>query len=85
MWWLWALLLLGGFYLVDFYLDRRRWKRWPTLEKYLTDYPKMRHDGVGCFKCGGKNITSHPAMKKDPACRLHRCETCSTWLYRNED
>lgn len=84
MWWLLILIALALFWAMDYYLDKRKWRTWPTLDEYLARHPAMRTTGVACEKCGGKNISSHQALKQAAEFRLHRCDTCSTWLYRND-
>lgn len=85
IWVIAVLVVLGAFALLDQHFDSRKWRKWPTMAEYLREHPQARTaDGVKCFCCDARNISTHVAVKHNPDKRLHRCDSCSTWLYRNE-
>lgn len=64
----------------------KRWKSWPTLEEYWTEYPRCKTNrGTICYKCNSNYIRHHGWNQGADQKRIHICNQCGTYLYRRQE
>jgi hypothetical protein len=63
----------------------QNWLSWPTLEQYWSQHPDCRtNNGVKCYNCGSRSTRHYGWKERADKRRIHKCNQCSTVLYRTE-
>ncbi len=77
-------LAIGAVIVVLLWRDHKKWRSWPTLDEYWAANPDCKSsEGVRCKQCNSFSLEHLGWRQADSTRRLHRCNHCSTFLYRS--